>query len=161
MKNFNTTLLLIVLTVTTVWSQNEKSEDVKPEQIKIRLKDDGPPPDVYIDGKKYDYAIIELLDQDKIESIKVVKGEEAVKEYQASNGVLLITSKKKVTIRGFDEGNKDPMIIIDGKIQNQEALKNLPPNEIAQIDVVKGEKAQNEYFAPNGVIIVKTKKGGK
>ncbi len=52
-------------------------------------------PDIYIDGIKYDHKIVDLIDPDKIQSINVLKGEAAIKEYNAPNGVILITSKKE------------------------------------------------------------------
>lgn len=143
--------------------------------IKLKVKE-GPNPDIYIDGKKYDYAIMDLLDQSKIASVDVIKGEKALKEYNAANGVILIKTKG-ASEKGIEPGIKfrsskdqivlspskpsDPLIIVDGKVMSKEQLSKLAPDEIDNINVVKGEKALNEYNAPNGVIIVETKSGKK
>lgn len=142
------------------------------DKIHVELKD--AKPDIYIDGKKYGYEIYDLLDQDKIATVNVLKGEWAKAEYNAPNGVILITTKKaaqkankqkdspidveedsKVRIRSED--GTEPIIIIDGKVADRKTLSKLSPKDIESIDVLKGEKALKKHNAPNGVIIVNTK----
>ena len=135
------------------------------DKLHVELKD-APKPDIYIDGKKYDYAIFDLLDQSKIESVDIIKDEQALKEYDAPNGVIIINTKKasiqfttaneKETI--ITDNNNNPVFIIDGKVSGKETLSKLSPDDIESISVVKGQKAIDDYDAPNGVIIVKTKK---
>ena len=135
------------------------------DKLEVQLKD-APKPDIYIDGKKYDHDIFDLLDQSKIESINVIKDEQAMKEYNAPNGVIIIKTKKaSQQIVKVDEqeikiadSDKDPVIIINGKVSNKEILTKLSPDNIESIEVVKGQKAIDQYKAPNGVVIVKTKK---
>ena len=72
-------------------------------QDKVKEADrNAPNPDVYIDGKKYDHDIIDLLDNSKIQSIDVFKGEQATVIYNAPNGVIVIktknTSEQMVTL---------------------------------------------------------------
>lgn len=151
MKNTLIVIGLLILSISQVLAQGK---------LEVELKG-APKPDVYIDGKKYDHDIFELLDKAKIESINVLKGEEAMNEYNAPNGVILVETKKEaqeteqtaIRIRGGD-----PVVFIDGKESNKETLATLSPDEITSIDVVKGEKALDEYNAPNGAIIIKTKK---
>ena len=133
------------------------------DKLKVELKD-APKPDIYIDGKQYDYSIFELLDQSKIESVSVIKDEQAMKEYNAPNGVILIKSKKNGPLVEVGEkevkitdDDKDPVIVVDGKVSDRESLSELSPDDIESIDVLKGEKALKEYNAPNGVVIIKTK----
>ena len=134
------------------------------DNLKVKIKD--PKPDIYIDGKKYDHDILEFLDQNKIESVNVIKDEKALKKYNAPNGVILITTKKASEQISNDiekevfttEDNKNPIFIIDGKVSTKETLSKLSPDDIEKIEVVKGQKAIDDYAAPNGVIIVKTKK---
>ena len=134
------------------------------QELQVELKDARP--DVYIDGKKYDYSIYKLLDQNKIATVNVLKGDEAIEKYKAENGVILITTKKKadepVTIVGDQvkvaEGEGEgPMIFIDGVPATKEELQKLSPDKIKTIDVLKGDAAEKKYKAKNGVIIVKTK----
>ncbi len=165
MKNIITITCLLLLLSTTLQAQVvEPVDDNEQNKIKIELKD-APHPDIYIDGKKYDHEILELLDQSKIESIEVLKDEKAKKELNAPNGVIRITTKKaaqqnkeetKVQIRGND--GLDPMIVIDGKVASKEELSKLSPEGIESIKVWKGEEAIKKYNAPNGAVIVKTKK---
>lgn len=53
----------------------------------------------------------------------------------------------------------NPLVIVDSKIQTAEDWKNINPNSIATIDVLKGESAKALYgdAGKNGVIIIKTK----
>ncbi len=147
----------------------------------VKLKD-GAKPDVYVDGKKFDFPV-GLIDQKKIESIFVVKDGEQLKKYNSPNGVILIKTKEEGSSDGkskekikakdkkhtvpFDTSKGPnmkemselaPMIIIDGKVSNKKATEKLSPDDIESIDVIKGEKALKKYNAPNGVVIIKTKK---
>ncbi|MEM9325276.1 MAG: hypothetical protein AAGA85_06460 [Bacteroidota bacterium] len=138
------------------------------DQLKIELKD-APKPDIYIDGVKYGYEIFDLLDQSKIESVQVIKDEAALKEYDSPNGVIVIQTKKAVqqTVRireggvGIAASGKDPVLILDGQVADREKLGDLKPEDIETIEVVKGQKAIDEYQAPNGVVIVKTRSSKK
>ncbi|AWV97287.1 TonB-dependent receptor plug domain-containing protein [Arcticibacterium luteifluviistationis] len=166
MKKLLLALSILCFAFTSALAQNSN--------IKVKVKD-GPNPDIYIDGKKYDHAIMELLDQDKIASINVIKGKKALDEYNAPNGVIMIITKKssdddkntEVKIRSTKEikvvgyADADPMVIIDGKRSSKDALSKLSPDDIDSINVVKGEQAINKYKSPNGVIIVKTRSGEK
>ena len=144
------------------------------DNLKIDVKKDAKP-DLYIDGKKYDNTILDLLDQDKIESVNVIKDEEAMEKYNAPNGVIVIVTKKsKGASFGMDikdgkdvmakiekttglESDKDPKVYIDGKLASRADLKKLNPKNIESINVFKGAKAIEKYDAPNGAIVVKTK----
>ena len=161
MKNLLIVTCIFCISIAHAFAQDE---------LKIELKD-APKPDIYIDGKKYDYEIFNLLDQSKIESVNVIKDEQAMKEYNAPNGVIIIKTKKasnqiviendhetKIVIKGSKDGDKDPVFIIDGKVSDRKTLSKLSPDDIESIDVFKGQKAIDEHNAPNGVIIVKTKK---
>ncbi|MDO6439293.1 TonB-dependent receptor plug domain-containing protein [Cyclobacterium sp. 1_MG-2023] len=139
----------------------ESNEDIK-KKLEITIKNNDNP-DVYIDGKKYDHAIVELLDTDKIATISVLKDEQALKRYNAPNGVILIETKSKkedqVKIR-FKDGNNNetqPLIIIDGIKAEKGDMEKLDPIDIASVEVLKGENAMKKYNAPNGVVIITTK----
>ncbi|MEM6804004.1 MAG: hypothetical protein AAF696_21545 [Bacteroidota bacterium] len=184
MKNLLISLLLLLLTFSfgvAQESEKEKEEEQtikietyevktsKKERLKLKLKD-GAKPDVYINGKKYDPEIIDLIDPDNIESINILKGDKAIEEYNAPNGVVVITSKKektvvldsgKTTIKIQSSDDVDPKIIINGEEADRATLKKLSPKKIKTIEVVKGDKAIEQYKAPNGVIIIKTKKGNR
>lgn len=179
---------IICLSISISQAQETKSNDEKnqsQESLHIKVKDDVKP-DIYINGKKYDFEILELLDDDKIESMAVVKGEQAIKEYGAPNGVILITAKKKtdssmtikstgnskdqsnnstITIRGTGTNasstSDSPMIIIDGKVSSKDHLEKMSSDDVHSIEVLKGDEAMEKYNAESGVIVVTTKKGKK
>jgi len=164
-------LCFLITTLGTAQEIKIKSKNGTQESISLR-GNVGPKPDVYIDGKKYDHEIFELLDADKIESIEIIKGTEALSKYKTPNGVILITSKSNspghssfkidmdsIKIKGSAKNGKDPMIIIDGKKHDKDTLSDLSPDDIESISVLKGEAAIITYNAPNGVIVVITKKG--
>ena len=107
-----------------------------------------------------------MIDQSKIASVFVVKGNEAIKKYNAPNGVVLIKTKasKKIDILELKgnasqklDAKKDPMIIIDGKVSDKKTLDKLTPNSIEKMEVFKGQKALEKYNSPNGVIVITTK----
>ncbi len=58
------------------------------------------------------------------------------------------------------ESKAEPYILIDGIESDEDTMKNLDPNQIAKIEVLKGEEASTAYGdnGANGVVIVTTKK---
>ncbi len=164
MKQLIITACTLLCAITFAQAQdnnaNVESEEKK-ETINIKIKD-GAQPDIYVDGKKYDFPM-DLIDRDRIESVKVIKGEEAIEQYNAENGVVLITTKEKsenIQLRSKKDQSHDkktPLIIIDGEISNKKALRKLSSKEIQSVEIVKGEQAIETYNAPNGVVIVTTK----
>lgn len=171
MKNLLLTVCVILLAVSTITAQEtEEKKDVNTKPEKSHLVVKSKQPDIYVDGKKFDFDV-NLLDSDKIESIKVIKGKEATKKYNSPNGVLLITTKKgteiansKIKINATDPivgGEKSPMIIIDDKVStDKETLEKISPEDIFSIDILKGKAAMELYNVPS-VIVVVTKKGEK
>ena len=91
MKNILSTLFAFFFFCTLTYAQPPQSE--KEDRLDIKIHEDSKA-DVYIDGKKYDSAILNLLDSDKIATIDVLKGEKAIAKYNAPNGVIIVTSKK-------------------------------------------------------------------
>lgn len=57
------------------------------------------------------------------------------------------------------EEQKNQLFIVDGNESTAEAVKAIPTDRIATIEVLKGEKAEEEYGdkGKNGVVIIKTK----
>ncbi len=170
MKNLILTACAVLLSISLIQAQEhaeEKGKIAKPEKLNIKLKD-GAKPDIYVDGKKFDFPM-DLLDVDRIESVSVIKGDKAIKEYNSKNGVVLVTTKKvttekamsKITFEGDGVNKKAPMIIINGKKSDKEMLEKISPDDIERIEVFKDEQALKKYDAPNGVIVVTTKKENK
>lgn len=146
----------------------EKQEELtKVEKLGVKIKTVAKP-DVYVDGKKFDFDL-QLIDPEMIAAVDVIKDEKALKEYNAPNGVILITTKfnaeqseTKIKIRGNASNIEDdkPLIIVDGKVKEQAYLKEISPEDIESINVLKGKKAE-KYDSPNGVILITTKSAKK
>jgi len=113
-------------------------------------------PLVFIDGKESAVSLKDI-DPDRIESVSVLKNESATSVYgeKGKNGVILITTKK---INKSPE-RTDPLLFIDGK-ESAVSLKDIDPNRIESISVLKNESATTLYGekGKNGVILITTKK---
>lgn len=71
------------------------------------------------------------------------------------------TLKGNIALKPSSSGPKDnPLIVIDGVISSEINLKDMNPNNIQSINVLKGEKATAKYAekGANGVIEITTKK---
>lgn len=165
MKTLLFTTIAVFISISVIQAQKiEKNKEQTIEKVYVKLKE-GVKPDVYVDGKKFDFPM-ELIDQSKITSIFIVKGDKAIKKYNAPNGVVLIKTKITKTLDASEIkiSNNDiltsknkPKIIIDGKIADKKNLDKLKPEQIEKMEVVKGKEAIKKYNAPNGVIIITTK----
>lgn len=69
-------------------------------------------------------------------------------------------SKQASKIKNKENG-KYPVVIIDGKVSSREILAKLSPKYIDKIEVFKGEQAIEKYNAPDGAVIITTKKRKK
>jgi hypothetical protein len=117
------------------------------------------------------------ISAERIESIRVVKGEGAIKQYgsDAKNGVVEITTKNKtisdaityaVAAEKQSETQKislgditSEMIILNGKEITKEQLDGIKVTSIGTIEVFKGSSAVTKYGekAKAGVIVITTK----
>ncbi|WP_422106539.1 hypothetical protein [Winogradskyella sp.] len=157
MKKIAFALTLIALVISfSIFAQKNNTTT-----LRVEVKEDKKPL-IYVNGKKFDFSM-DILDQSKIESVNVLKGDEAKALYNTSNGVILITTKanNKMSFSVKEEKNKNlkkPVVIIDGKISDRGELDKLEGEQIEKMEVLKGEKAIEKYNAPNGVIVITTKK---
>lgn len=138
-------------------------------------------PLIIVEGeiKKADFNI-NSIDPENIESMAVLKGESATKKYgeQAENGAVEIElknpgkeTKEKASIQfipkmeNYDASEKssqesDVLYVVDGKIMPADFdPDSISPEEIASINVLKGEQAVEKYGkkARKGVIEITTK----
>lgn len=171
LKNTNMKKLLITICIFSISFISALAQEPK---VKVKVKA-GANPDIYIDGKKYDYAVLELLDQGKIAEMKVYKGQMAIEKYNAPNGAIEITTKNESKDGAISEfkikdskGGKvvgdskdDPWVFVDGKRSSKKQLKKIAPEDIKQVSVLKGKQAMDKYNAPNGVIVIETKPAKK
>lgn len=144
--------------------QNQDSTTIfvqtKPNDKSLFLKvKEGVDIAIYIDGKKYDSDILDILDQSKIATAAILNGEFAMKKYNEPNVILIITKKEKEKMaqQRKEMGSPDPIYIIDGKQASKEQLKELDINIIESVNVLKDEKTLKKYNTKVGVILVTTK----
>jgi len=131
---------------------------------------------IIIDGKKTDIDV-NLLNPDKIESLSVLKGDNAVAKYgkEGKHGVIIIVTKStptktvveghntptKIVIEEHDKlltGPDAPLVVIDGKI-SKKGIDDISPDQISSVTVLKDEHATAKYgeAGKNGVIEITTK----
>lgn len=141
----------------------------------VSLKDTANPV-VFLDGVKKGRlkelgGLDKLVPANEIKAMYVYKGKEAIQKFGKSgeNGVIQLFTKiatpppapgKEVTIKAAGTGN--PLVIIDGVesgLLNEGKMEKLNGNEIAVVNVLKGEAATGIYGdkGKQGVIEVTTK----
>jgi hypothetical protein len=164
MKKLLFPIVIMFFSISQVQAQKIEVKKDLNERLYVKLKD-GVKPVIYVNGKVFDFPM-ELIDQNKIKAVFVITGDQAKKEYNSLNGVILITTKtteksdvSEIRIRNndFAKGKKRPMVIINGIVSNKKNLDELKPDQIEKMEVLKGEKAIEKYKSPNGVIIITTK----
>lgn len=136
-------------------------QDVK-QQLGVALKENANIK-ILVDDKPFDFPL-ELIKEELIDSIDIIKGDRAIKKYKAPEGVILIRTKnfsKPIILgKGSNDDNK-PLFIIDDIVKGEAKIEEISPDDIEHIEVIKGERAIEEYKAPNGVILITTKKYSK
>ncbi|MFK8060763.1 MAG: hypothetical protein AB8B78_11820 [Polaribacter sp.] len=165
MKKIVFLVIMILCTFSVMQAQKKGDKKKDKEDLLVKVKD-GKNPIIYVDGKKFDFPM-ELIDQSKIASAFILKKEDALKKYNSPNGVIFLTTKASKA-DGFSNekfkndikigAKNEPKVIVDGKVTDEKILKKLSPDKIDNIKIIKGEKAIKKYNAPNGVIIITTKK---
>lgn len=111
----------------------------------------------FVDEVRLDEQAAKAISAERIASVKVSKARNG-----GVNEVRIATKQKSPdSVRVTASG--DPLVIIDGKIAPSQNLASLTltPDEIASIDVVKGEAAtrlNSDPRAANGIIMIVTKK---
>jgi TonB family protein len=139
----------------------------------------GAQPLYVIDGVINENANIRNIDAETIQSINVIKDATAISKYgeKAKNGVVEIITKsnskasttnavKVVTgqpskLSNSDGSLKNPLVVIDGVIAENQDLNSLSPETIQSVSVLKNESATTLFGekGKNGVVLVITKKG--
>lgn len=154
-------------------------------EVRVELKLHGEPKDsmrnsalVYVDGVKKSTKYLNSLNPDGIESIEVLKDDNAVEKYgeDGKEGVVIVNTKK-VSGEIEDQGDKKnkgqfsfkikglkatsmPIIYVDGEKKSTKYLESINPDDIESINVLKDADVIKSYGeeAKDGVILVKMKK---
>ena len=137
-----------------------------------------------VDGVPVDEATFRNLNQNDITSAQVLKDAAATSIYgnRGANGVIVITttkgttlelntaaldnqsdSEKRALLQGVvtTRGNSTPLYILDGMPVDEETVKNMNVNDVANIRVLKDAGATSLYGmrGSNGVVVIQTKQG--
>ena len=197
-------ILLILILPFAAWAQNDSVELEKksPIILKSKTSDNLPKPLMVVDGNIVDYdKTINEINPDEIESIKVLKNENAIEKYgeKGKNGVIEIHLKEKenvsfleklenqMPICGLEESkseitlvesvepflpqkpsiiirdpstnfkNNYPNIVINGELVSREEVRNLDPNDIESVQIIKNVDNVYSHQNLNGTILIKTK----
>ena len=157
-------LMLLVIYYSSAQETVVKQDTVqKGKNVIVKVKE-GAKAVVFIDGKKYDSEILELLDPAKIEKMEVFKGEEAKEKYNTENAIVITTKPKngsRIVIRGATDtrtGTEKPVVIVDGKVSDSGIIDTISPEDIHSVQILKDEKSLEKYNTTTGVIVIITKK---
>ncbi|MEW4925463.1 M56 family metallopeptidase [Algibacter sp. 2305UL17-15] len=179
-KRVNQLKLLIILPLVTLFLMafNTKETLIEPKPLEVIITQDKNP--IYmVDGKEITKEEAEKIPKENIEAIHVLKGEKAIEKYgdNGKNGVIEITLKTKnekpeakspwktqIGVTSTDDKNhtlhKDALYILDGKESSVDILKDIKPDKIESINVLKGASAIEKYGdkGKDGVVEITTKK---
>lgn len=132
----------------------------------------GKPPVYMLDGKEISEAEMKKLDNNKIESVNVLKGKDATDKYgkKGENGVVVITMKKKPSgspvaadsnyeIRPRNAEAFTGIYYIGEKEAAKADVDKIPADNIESISVWKGDEAVKKYGdkGKNGVTVITLK----
>ncbi len=124
----------------------------------LSLKAGKEKPIIFVDGKEWPADLdMSLNNSERIESLNVIKGEDAVKLYgdRAKDGVIaIITRKQKGISFNAVEGNVQPVYYLNGKKVSRETVEMMDPQQIKSVEVFKGQEAIDKFGedGKNGVI---------
>jgi TonB family protein len=110
-----------------------------------------------VDGVEYKGNISDLNVAD-IKEVSVLKGESAMELYGegAAEGAIVIKTKNKDPL-----ARKEPLIFVDG-VKTSQDIKDIDPNTIESISVLKGSSAAGYgKEGENGIILIQLKKAGQ
>ncbi|WP_179348165.1 M56 family metallopeptidase [Winogradskyella pacifica] len=136
-----------------------------------RFSSQNPKPLIIVNGKPATSEYLKTIDANDIESMTVLKGENALEVYgkKGQNGVIVLTTKSNNTVKGSYRHtdtnaqfpNEDNLLyILDGKeISKSDLLKVYSKETVSSISVLKGKEAKEKYGekGTNGVVEVISK----
>jgi len=131
-----------------------------------------------INGKKVEKSLFEDVDSDDIESVFILKGDNALKKYgkEGENGVIIMTKKGAKNLFSEDEdeviiesesqlhinmdGKNSPLFIVDDEIVEEDEIQEINPNQIDRVEVIKDSESVKQYGnkGKDGVVKIFTKK---
>ncbi len=96
-----------------------------------------------VDGKIISKGEADKINPNGIQSVNVIKGENAIKEYgdKGKNGVIEITTKNPAS----RPMNDSLLYVLDGKIVKPAEVNTLDPVKIMSVNVLKDKTATDKY----------------
>ncbi|MGB5356765.1 MAG: M56 family metallopeptidase [Eudoraea sp.] len=140
----------------TTYENTWNYEDKDSSKV-IEIKKDGDKQIIIIDGQEVDEENIEIITKDEDEKgskLIIIKESENEEEIQ-------VTSSQESSVFVLDtNSNSNMLYLLDGKTISRKEFEAISPDDIATINVYKGEKAIEKYGkkAKDGVIEIKLKK---
>lgn len=134
-----------------VWIEKDGEKKIVIREVK---KGDGEEHEIIVKemGEHENNVVVEITsDEDGEENVFIIKSDGDSKD---------VNIKKKGNFVFFSDSDEQPLYIIDGKESNQKAMKDLDPNQIKSMNILKGDSAEKKYGdkAKHGVIEITTKK---
>lgn len=129
----------------------------------IKVRESGKNPLIILDGVVQPNADVKKINPNSIERIDVLKNESATKVYgdAGKNGVIIITSKVgvkdpiKITLDAPQKGMpKNVVYYLDGVKVDSTIMSKTKPDQIATVNVWKGEKAMIKFGVDEGIGVV-------
>ena len=140
-----------------------KKDNASNNEVKI-IPPVSPQPLFIVDGEEVKKGVLNNIDPNSIESMSVLKDDDAINKYgsKGRDGVIVIITKKgNSNIRIHSEGRvPDPIYVLNGVEISKSDLEKLDKDTIEKMIVLKGEEAIKKYGdkAKNGVIEIFSKK---
>ncbi len=107
---------------------------------------------------------VNSIKPEQIATINVLKNESAVVRFgeKGKNGVIEIRMKEPSSVKTTlktTTNTSTPLTVVNGKILSNEEIKNINPQHILKVEVLKGEAAIKLYgeAGRDGVVIITTK----
>ena len=107
---------------------------------------------------------VNSIKPEQIATINVLKNESAVVRFgeKGKNGVIEIRTKEPSSVKTTlktTTNTSTPLTVVNGKILSNEEIKNINPQHILKVEVLKGEAAIKLYgeAGRDGVVIITTK----
>ena len=129
----------------------------------IVFRETGKNPIIILDGKVQPNAEINKINPNSIEKIEVLKNESATRLYgdAGRNGVIMITSKAAakaataIIVEPYSSPiPKNTVYYMDGVKVDSTIMSKTKPDQIATVNVWKGEKAVNKFGVEEGVGVI-------
>jgi bla regulator protein BlaR1 len=149
------------MTWTSDYDEKVILNDKKETKVRIILSDDKAPL-MILNGQEITNEEMNSINPNTIDKVEVLKDENATIKYgdKGKNGVVVITTKNKNESKYIVKLGGEALYLVDGKEVKKEVVDKLNPDNVASVNVLKGDVAIKKYGekAKDGVVEIITKK---